>query len=272
MTKSNSQGRVVVVIPVYKPFSREEKCSFRQCIRVLKQYDIVLVKPETLKLKEVEEEEPQIKQIPMSPKWFKSIYSYNHLVLSTFFYEQFSHYEYMLIHQLDAYVFQDRLGEWLEKGYDYVGAPWLPGSGTYDSFLGRCLLRTRIWLDRHFRKEVSSARLYYQVGNGGLSLRKIEKMKELTTHYRAEIDEFLQHPRKKFQEDVFLCMHLPPEIRLSVPDYKEAVDFAFELNPRLAYRHNGNRLPFGCHDWYRKKNWEQFWKDRIRLPCSPASE
>ena len=32
----------------------------------------------------------------------------------------------MLIYQLDAYVFKDELLNWANKGYDYIGAPWLP--------------------------------------------------------------------------------------------------------------------------------------------------
>ena len=32
----------------------------------------------------------------------------------------------MLIHQLDAFVFEDKLMDWVKRGFDYIGAPWLP--------------------------------------------------------------------------------------------------------------------------------------------------
>ena len=38
-------------------------------------------------------------------------------------YSRFEKYEYMLIYQLDAFVFSDRLMEFVEAGYDYIGAP-----------------------------------------------------------------------------------------------------------------------------------------------------
>jgi hypothetical protein len=36
------------------------------------------------------------------------------------FYERFVAYDYMLIYQLDAYVFKDELDDWSAKGYDLL--------------------------------------------------------------------------------------------------------------------------------------------------------
>jgi hypothetical protein len=40
----------------------------------------------------------------------------------------------------------------------------------------------------------------------------------------------------------------------------EALDFAFEVNPRLCFERNHRRLPFGCHGWakYDRTFWEPF--------------
>ncbi len=46
-------------------------------------------------------------------------------MLSPTFYDAFQAYRYVLIYQLDALVFSDRLTEWCEMDWDYVGAPWL---------------------------------------------------------------------------------------------------------------------------------------------------
>jgi hypothetical protein len=57
---------------------------------------------------------------------FRDISCYNRMLLNDEFYARFAEYEYALIHQLDAFVFSDRLLEWCKLGYDYIGAPWLP--------------------------------------------------------------------------------------------------------------------------------------------------
>lgn len=44
-------------------------------------------------------------------------------MLSAEFYDRFAAYEYVLIYQLDAFVFADRLAEFCQMGYDYIGAP-----------------------------------------------------------------------------------------------------------------------------------------------------
>lgn len=46
-------------------------------------------------------------------------------MLTKEFYLRFRQWEYLLIYQLDAYVFQDELMDWCNKGYDYIGAPFL---------------------------------------------------------------------------------------------------------------------------------------------------
>lgn len=58
-------------------------------------------------------------------QYFDSRKSYNELMLSVDFYRSFREYQYMLIYQLDAFVFEDQLEYWCNKGYDYIGAPWI---------------------------------------------------------------------------------------------------------------------------------------------------
>jgi hypothetical protein len=45
--------------------------------------------------------------------------------LSEEFYQAFTDFEFMLIYQLDAFVFRDELADWCRSGYEYIGAPWL---------------------------------------------------------------------------------------------------------------------------------------------------
>lgn len=64
--------------------------------------------------------------VPFPDTYFKGIAGYNRLMMSPEFYETFAQWEYILIYQTDAWVFSDRLSEWCSKGYDYIGAPWIP--------------------------------------------------------------------------------------------------------------------------------------------------
>jgi hypothetical protein len=45
-----------------------------------------------------------------------------------------------------------------------------------------------------------------------------------------------------------------------IPEPGEALEFSFELAPRYCFMMNGERLPFGCHAWFRydREFWEPF--------------
>lgn len=57
--------------------------------------------------------------------FFTSVEGYNKLCYNIDFYSAFRNYDYMLIYQLDAWVFRNELQMWCEKGYDYIGSPFL---------------------------------------------------------------------------------------------------------------------------------------------------
>ena len=46
------------------------------------------------------------------------------MLLTADFYRRFTDYEYILIHQLDVFLFEDKLLEFCDMGYDYIGAPY----------------------------------------------------------------------------------------------------------------------------------------------------
>ncbi|AYN03261.1 DUF5672 family protein [Flavobacterium sp. 140616W15] len=120
------KNTVKIIIPIYKEhFGELEEKSFLQCVKVLKNYDIVLVQPEGLDNSYITNEFNQIKAISFPKRYFENIDGYNELLLSSLFYEAFLDSEYILIYQLDAFVYKDALEEWCQKGYDYIGAPWI---------------------------------------------------------------------------------------------------------------------------------------------------
>ncbi len=145
----------VVVIPIYKDVPARGECaSIRQTFRVLGRHDIVFVTHKGCKLDEysriVRDEGGTMRTEFFDKGYFDSTAHYSDLCLSEDFYLRFSNYEYMLICQPDAWVFRDELDYWCSKGYDYIGAP--------------------IYFPRN-KKQFT--RIFYGVGNGGFSLRRI---------------------------------------------------------------------------------------------------
>lgn len=134
--------RIVIVIPVYKPIlSADEEHSLRQCISVLGNYQVTLVCPDGLNVSEYSKVAGrELRCETFQPSFFENIDGYNRLMMSRMFYERFSGYDYMLIYQLDAWVFSDELTEWCLKGYDYVGAPWFELNHTHEEAMTYGLL------------------------------------------------------------------------------------------------------------------------------------
>ncbi len=48
----------------------------------------------------------------------------------------------------------------------------------------------------------------------------------------------------------------------NIPDAEEALQFGFETQPRHLHALNQQRLPFGCHAWWRYNL--EFWRPFIR--------
>lgn len=249
---------VVIVIPIYKNTLTEgERLSLNQCVKILGDYAIVFAQPESLDSTPISFD-GKIKVERFPDKYFKTVFGYNELMLSDFFYQRFSDKEYMLIYQLDAYVFKDELKQWCAKEYDYIGAPWIASPNT--------LLNRFVKLFHSSRKKEREA-IFFKVGNGGFSLRNIKSSIAVTQQFVKEISENLTRDKDDFwiMEDVFWSLKVPelyPEFK--IPDYKEALGFAMDRKPELAIKLNNNKLPFGCHG-FEKTKVKDFWKTKILI-------
>src|SRR5947209_4446890 len=121
---------VEVIIPVYKEeLAPEERLSFARCSKVLGNYPITLVAPQRMALGEYAETQIRFSVKRFPPDYFKSISGYNRLLMYRQFYKSCIDSEYILIYQLDSYVFRDELEAWCRRGFDYLGAPWFQGHG-----------------------------------------------------------------------------------------------------------------------------------------------
>ncbi|MDR2232922.1 MAG: hypothetical protein LBE56_07350 [Tannerella sp.] len=250
---------VKVVIPVYSnKFSELEKRSLYQAYTVLNQHPVVMVKPESLDLSFLKADYPNLQFESFSDYYFKDIHGYNRLMLSPEFYSRFLDTEYILIHQLDAYVFRDELTDWCSRGYDFIGAPWLNNPvNNLPVFSTIHQLEFRYAKFRHKKNRHS---LYNKVGNGGLSLRKVDSFMIATVTHLSKITYYLdQKPSHLYNEDVFWATEM---YKFKYPDTMEALHFSFDTCPENSFRLIGGQLPFGCHGWYKRKM-KRFWKPII---------
>ncbi|WP_299251255.1 DUF5672 family protein [uncultured Lacinutrix sp.] len=245
---------VTVVIPIYKTNLKDwEQMSLNQCFKVLGAFDIVFAHPENLDVSSLNTDN-KARTEAFPDHYFKTVFGYNSLMLSQEFYQRFLDFKYMLVYQLDAFVFKNELLEWCEKGYDYIGAPWIASPNTP-------LKKVLSLFDSKKKKE--RAKIFFKVGNGGFSLRNVTKSYEIAKALKAEIEVNLKREQNDFyiMEDVFWSITVPkhyPDFK--IPEYKEALDFAMDRKPDLALKLNNNKLPFGCHGFDKPKV-EAFWKD-----------
>ena len=257
-----------VVVPVYRnTLSENEGVSFNRCLTVLGKHPIILVTYPELDMTAYRERAiacgVDFSVRYFNRKRFTSVHAYNGLMLAPEFYDAFQDFDYILICQLDAYVFEDRLMEWCSKRYDYIGAPiFAPGS-----------------------EDIRLA----TVGNGGFSLRRVAAFQEavlakLSPFVRRKPNPYITWSKKLayflmlavsgrnlrlrdyltywVPEDIFFSFALQgTEVEMYVPNALEATWFGLEGNARLAFAQNGkNYLPFGWH-----ATWIDFVKNEYRF-------
>ena len=242
---------VKIVIPIYKTELLDfEIQSLNQCVKILGDHSIVFVHPKSLDVSTINFD-GRISSEKFPDHYFKNVFGYNRLMLTDSFYERFTHSKYILIYQLDAYVFRDELLYWCSKDYDYIGAPWIatPNKGfkkllsLFDS-----------------KKKKARSEIFYKVGNGGFSLRKVSSHIANANKLKSVIEQNLKRSEDDFRimEDVFWSSVPKFDPSFLIPDYKEGLQFAFDRKPELALKLNNNKLPFGCHG-FEKPKVKRFW-------------
>lgn len=153
--------------------------------------------------------------LKMDGKHFKSVKTYNTMLSNSDFYEHFSNFEYILVCQDDCWVYEDKLDEFIKMDYDYYGAPW-PS------------------------EPITKSR--NSVGNGGLSLRRVSKMLEITKSSGKYNND------SGFPEDLWFCIRHKNEMKICPTDV--ACNFSIE-NITTDLLNMVKEYPMGVHD---KKN------------------
>jgi hypothetical protein len=257
----------IVVMPIHSDTPTVfEQISFKQCFDIVKNNRIVAVIPRGLNLEKYKNIVPNFEFIEINPKWQSSIEMYNKLKLSDYFYSLFADYEYLLTYELDSFIFKDEIEYWCNKQIDYIGAPWFKG-----------------------HTDINATEII-GVGNSGFSLRKIKEMRNaiknihfiehkhfsmnkrrrLISHVKQLINSILNlvfenktvQKARHFNEDWFVSKIIPYYMNdFKVASVEDAVQFSFEVNPRLLFEKNKSKLPMGCHAW--EKYDILFWKPYI---------
>lgn len=218
-------ANAAVVIPAYKEELNEfEKISLMQVQKVLGgKYPIIFAAPEG---KNFSYFSAGNHVIYFPQQFFQSTQTYNALMKTEGFYKTFLEYEYILIYQLDAFVFSDKLEYFCSLGYDNIGAPWLW------QYVAKIY-----WERKNF---------YPRVGNGGFCLRNVKACLEFLKNHSDWVEKL-----KKLPEDVFwsICGMIEGSNFRTAP-ISVAYKFSSEHLPLRCIKKNGGELPFGCHAWH----------------------
>lgn len=214
---------LVVVIPIYKEeIDYYDIVSLTQVKRVLSDYEICLIAPKSLNIENYSEYSSFVERF--DDYYFESPSRYSRLCLTEDLYNRFIDYEYILIYQLDAFVFFNSIKQFIGE-YDYIGAPL--SNNTY-------------WKN-------------YHVGNGGLSLRKTKKCVEMI---RTQLDKVLELKIYRnflldYEDHFWSFCGANEKIDFKVPSIEVAAQFALQDDSCNVYRlMKQTGLPFGIHMWH----------------------
>lgn len=216
---------VVIVVPVYREtLTATEQVSLAQLVRVLGRYDICFIAPRSFAGRYIDTV-PRGRVLLLPNEYFTSKASYSRLLLTADFYRQFTEYRYILIYQLDAFVFSDRLAEFCAMGYDYIAAPVPRYSAN--------------WRD-----------IGTNIGVGGLSLRRVAsaiRLLEQRDAILAALPDKLRQTIYSWEDLFFAYASTRGDLDYHVPSFQVALDFALSADVAHAYEQMPRWLPFGCH-------------------------
>ncbi len=260
-----SQTKTVVVIPIYRNFfDKHELQSLRSVKQQLCTYDIVFVAPKKLNVFFLREIDLgfDYKVEFFEDYFFTSVDTYSHLLMKAEFYKRFISYDYMLICQTDAYVFRNELEEWVQKNYDYIGAPWLDSENKYGYHSIRKLYNN---IKKFFGLKYRGYEHINRVGNGGFSLRKIQRFYEICLKEEEQVEVFVntKEPIAFKVEDMFWSFYIPSKYDFNIPDYQTAAHFCLDRKPNVGMKITQQKLPFACHG-FNKKGVHKFWSKYIK--------
>lgn len=234
----------IVAFPLYQAPTALELAFLENGMQLTSGFKQVIVAPEGLHIDSAFGALEKLEVKRFAKHYFEGISGYNQLLLSKQFFSAFAHFEYILIHQSDVFLFKNELDKWCEKGYDYIGAPWFRPDKLAQNGFNKFLHSLKLF----FKRNKLFANRHNKVGNGGFTLRKIETaLKVLNLVNQELLSKYTHQNGDAFNEDIFWSLEAPKITDFKIPDWQEGLQFAVEFNPAVAYTYLNNELPFGCH-------------------------
>jgi|SRR5690554_1427810 len=241
----------IVLIPVYEPIKGSDRNTIKQAVAMTPGMDKAFIVPRSFTMDENFADFENFRVERFDDSFFANIRGYNRLMLDVNFYRRFNGYKYMLIHQLDVYLFKPDLLYWCSKDYDYIGAPWLkPLKLNKARFYSILLKLIPLLCLKRLRNRIEH---YNNVGNGGLSLRKTETFVQIleSTGIPDVLNSYFKRQAfndSLYNEDVFWSLEGPRLYeKFRKPEWREAICFSVEKHPSFAFSLMSSQLPFGCH-------------------------
>ena len=239
-------NHTAVVIPIYqRELPALDQLSLDRSLPLLRGRDVCFIAPHGLDAGYYAERYPGVPVVRFPDHYFASVKGYNLLMLSPEFYRQFADHRFMLVLQTDAVLLRDDLDHWAAQPFDYVGAPWPDG------------IEVMVQVDRFADGHGKKVRAH--VGNGGLSLRRIDKCIGLLDEFPQALSLF-RHTGSN--EDIYFALMGLLSRDFVLPNEIEASTFAMELKPSHYLHANGGCWPMGGHAWWKYE--PAFWAPRVQ--------
>jgi hypothetical protein len=227
--QSSLSHSYVTVIPAYKTVPAPSEALALAQLKRLSVENITLVCPNYLDVSAYLALVSDLHVVRLPEEHFINVQSYNALMLQPWFYELFTNdYKWIFVHQLDAFLLTNQIQKFCELGYDYFGAPWLTGFPQYRFLLNRWPIKIN-----HKR---------FQVGNGGLSLRHLEKTVDLLQRKQDHVSKTF------FMEDAFFGYWGSIDRSFHACPTEIAATFSLESHPEHWVKLI-NKLPMGFHGY-----------------------
>lgn len=230
-----------VLIPIYKEsFDTDEEFSVSKSLTNLKGHDVYWVAPDSLNLTYYQKHFEGVQVKRFEDSYFENIPSYNRLFVRKNIYIAFAEYEYVLICQPDAIVLKPELNQWIEKPYDYIGAPWPNGYAL--TILIKSIPIPEGVICNTF------------VGNGGLSLRRNKACIRLIEEFADVSNEWAEVGHA---EDLFFAFMGTLSKDFMMPNLMTAAHFSHDVDPIYLQKLINHEMPFGLHAWnkYDREYW-----------------
>lgn len=242
-------SKLAILIPVYYEVpTRLDILSLKSLndnLNNIENYTIYFICPEDLKLDNWTSifNDYLISSIQYDKSYFSSTLSYSKLMMSYEFWKNIGIYEYALIYQTDGYCLGGDIEKFIEMDYDYIGGP--------------IVAQNARWFN------------VPAVGNGGVSLRKIQTMLDLTNpegtfllNCKKNIDRHNNANSNMYEiyEDLYFAQLCPMLWDMKKPDFLTAASFSYDMNTDVVWKMTNGVKPMFCHAF--DKN-IRFWQNII---------